>query len=119
MNAPGRHKCYLLDDDEKRMTYSNDQRIPNAGTFVINKEDHTIGNLLRMQILRSPDTKFAGYQLPHPLMNECRVKIQTTSAGTTPIAAFQRAIEDLQGECEVLDRNFREEVAKKKAQQAS
>ena len=47
MNAPERHKCYLLDDDEKRMTYSNDQRIPNAGTFVINKEDHTIGNLLR------------------------------------------------------------------------
>jgi DNA-directed RNA polymerase II subunit RPB11 len=116
MNAPERHKKYQLDDDEKRMTYKNDEKIPNAGTFTINKEDHTVGNLLRMQILRSPDTKFAGYQLPHPLMNECRVKIQTTSAKLTPIGAFQRAIEDLQSEMDILDRNFREQVAKKKAE---
>ena len=113
MNAPERHKRYQLDDDEKRMTYAHDTRIPDAGTFTINKEDHTMGNLLRMQILRDADVKFAGYQLPHPLMNICRVKIQT-SGKKSPVATFQDSVEDLQAEMETLDRQFREQIQRKK-----
>lgn len=58
-----------MDEDEQRLAYAHDERVPDAGTFTINKEDHTIGNLLRMQILREPAVRFAGYQLPHPLMS--------------------------------------------------
>ena len=48
VNAPERSESYRLADGERRVTYSKDTKIPNAGTFTINKEDHTVGNLLRM-----------------------------------------------------------------------
>lgn len=112
MNAPERHKSYLLDEDEPRLEYSKDEKIPNAGTFTINKEDHTIGNLVRIQLLRDKEVRFAGYQLPHPLEHRCLVKIQTTRSKPTPVTAFKRCVDDLQTEFETLDRKFREQVFK-------
>lgn len=32
----------------RRLAYTPDTKIPHAGTFEIIKEDHTLGNLLRM-----------------------------------------------------------------------
>ena len=81
-----------------------------AGTFTINKEDHTVGNLLRMQLLRDGDTRFAGYQLPHPLEHRTLVKIQTVNATPTPVNALSNAINDLFAECDLLDQRFKEEV---------
>lgn len=97
----------MLEDDEKRLEYERDQKIPNAGTFTINKEDHTVGNLIRMQLLRDKEVQFAGYQMPHPLEHRCLVKIQTTSSRPTPVTAFKRCIDDLQSEFETLERKFR------------
>ncbi len=51
MNAPERSNCWRLADDERKISYSSDTKIPNAGNFVIQKEDHTLGNLIRMQLL--------------------------------------------------------------------
>ena len=41
--------------------------IPSASTFTFNKEDHTLGNLLRSHLLKSPHVRFSGYKVPHPL----------------------------------------------------
>ena len=76
-----------------------------AGTFTINKEDHTVGNLLRMQLLRDGDTRFAGYQLPHPLEHVCHVKVETTP-GRAPVEVMGAAVTDLRQEVELLDRGF-------------
>ena len=82
-----------------------------AGTFTINKEDHTVGNLLRMQLLRDGDTRFAGYQLPHPLEHVCHVKVETTP-GRAPVEVMGAAVTDLRQEVELLDRGFRDECAR-------
>jgi DNA-directed RNA polymerase II subunit RPB11 len=111
MNAPERFRSFLLDDGEPRMTYAPDQRIQSAGTFSINKEDHTIGNLLRMQILRDTNCRFVGYMLPHPLVHVCNVKVETEKEAT-PVAVFGQAVGDLRGEVELLDRGFRDECAR-------
>jgi DNA-directed RNA polymerase II subunit RPB11 len=49
MNAPERTAAFMIDEDagEKKITYTPSTKVPNAGTFVFNKEDHTVGNLLR------------------------------------------------------------------------
>mmetsp|Transcript_1677 Transcript_1677/g.2207 ORF Transcript_1677/g.2207 Transcript_1677/m.2207 type:complete len:145 (-) Transcript_1677:118-552(-) len=109
MNAPERHLSYTLEPDEKRITYEKDQKIPNAGVFTIMKEDHTIGNLLRMQLLRDERLKFAGYQMPHPLEHRCLVKVQTTSRRSTPTMAMKDAVNDLELEFAQLEQNFREQ----------
>ena len=95
MNAPDRWASYLLEDGQKRVDYVNDERIPNAGTFTVNKETHTVGNLLQMQLLRNKDVKFCGYQMPHPLEHSMHLKVQTTSKSkATPIGARRPASPD-------------------------
>ena len=111
MNAPERHRSYQLDEGQARMTYEPDQRVASAGTFTINKEDHTVGNLLRMQLLRDGDTRFAGYQLPHPLEHVCHVKVET-APGRAPVEVMGSAVTDLRQEVELLDRGFRDECAR-------
>lgn len=41
--------------------------MPNSVTYQIPQEDHTIGDLLRIYLLKNSDVKFAGYRVPHPL----------------------------------------------------
>ena len=31
-----------------RVTYTKDTKVPNAGAFTVQKEDHTLGNIIRM-----------------------------------------------------------------------
>jgi hypothetical protein len=31
-----------------RISFDRDTKVPNAGTFTLQREDHTIGNLVRM-----------------------------------------------------------------------
>ena len=39
-------ESYYLEENDKKVTFKKDEKIPNAATFQINKEDHTLGNLL-------------------------------------------------------------------------
>eukprot|EP00555_Chaetoceros_dichaeta_P008621 CAMPEP_0198263994 /NCGR_PEP_ID=MMETSP1447-20131203/14317_1 /TAXON_ID=420782 /ORGANISM="Chaetoceros dichaeta, Strain CCMP1751" /LENGTH=121 /DNA_ID=CAMNT_0043952785 /DNA_START=190 /DNA_END=555 /DNA_ORIENTATION=+ len=106
MNAPERFSAFLLDEDigEEKITYASDTKVSNAGTFTINKEDHTIGNLLRMQLLRDREVRFAGYKLPHPLIHNLGLKIQTSSSEHQPVDVLSAAIEDLKNETDELMR---------------
>ena len=44
------------------------------------KEDHTLGNTVRMQLHRDPNVVFAGYQVPHPSDN----RVSSVRAATAP-----------------------------------
>lgn len=46
-NAPDRFALFILGPDEKRVEITEDTHIANAATVVLNKEDHTLGNMLR------------------------------------------------------------------------
>jgi DNA-directed RNA polymerase II subunit RPB11 len=104
MNAPERAAAFLLDEDngEVKIAYTADTKVSNAGTFRLNKEDHTVGNLLRMQLLRNPNVRFAGYIHPHPLLNYIDLKIQTASSNVAPVEVLSAAIEDLANETDHL-----------------
>lgn len=69
----------------QRVIYTKDGKRPNAGTFVFGKEDHTLGNLLRLQLLRDPTVRYAGYRMPHPLVFDCHVRVETVDAKTRPV----------------------------------
>jgi DNA-directed RNA polymerase II subunit RPB11 len=114
MNAPERSASFLLDEDsgEQKIVYTADTKVTNAGTFRFNKEDHTVGNLLRMQLLRDPNVRFTGYIHPHPLVHFLDLKIQTNTATTDPIAVLSNAIEDLSGETDHLITQVQEAIDK-------
>lgn len=46
---------------------SKGQKMANSATYKIPLEDHTIGDLLRIYLLKNNQVKFAGYRVPHPL----------------------------------------------------
>lgn len=114
MNAPERAAAFILDEDagERKIEYTTDTKTTNAGKFRFNKEDHTVGNTLRMQLLRDPNVKFAGYIHPHPLVNFIELKVQTTSSNVAPTEVLSNAIEDLGSETDHLMDAFQEALDK-------
>ena len=51
----------------------NDEKI-NLSIVSIMEEDHTLGNIVRHQLLRDRSVKFSGYRRPHPLENRIEIK---------------------------------------------
>lgn len=86
-----------------------DTKVPNAAIFTVNKEDHTLGNMIRNQLLKDPHVLFAGYKVPHPLEHKFVIRIQTTS-DHTPQEAFMNAITDLMSELSLFEERFKEAV---------
>ena len=66
-NAPLPFEAYLTEEGEKKVEIEKDSRVPNACLYTFHKEDHTLGNLLKQQLLKDPNVIFAGYKVPHPL----------------------------------------------------
>ncbi|KAJ7185729.1 DNA-directed RNA polymerase [Mycena filopes] len=110
MNAPNRHELFVLEDGEKALEVTEDTKIPNAATFKIVKQDHTLGNMLRAQLLTSPVVLFAGYKTPHPLHPHFLLKIQTDGS-ITPAAALEAAASRLIATLSSLEAKFRREFS--------
>ncbi|KAH9478533.1 DNA-directed RNA polymerase II subunit RPB11 [Psilocybe cubensis] len=112
MNAPARHESYVLEDGEKPVELIEDTKIPNAATIKIVKQDHTLGNMLRAQLLAMPEILFAGYKVPHPLHPYFLIKIQTDGT-KTPQAVLEQACTKLIGTMSSLETKFKREFSYK------
>ncbi|GAA5962090.1 hypothetical protein JCM8115_002912 [Rhodotorula mucilaginosa] len=113
MNAPSRYEMFVLADGEAKVIFDEDTKIPNAATLTINKEDHTLANMLRSQLLLLPFVQFAGYRVPHPLEPRVELKVQTDGT-KTPIVAVQEAINALIMLLSRVKKEFSQEVLKVK-----
>ena len=87
--------------------------VPNASLFTFNKEDHTLGNLLRAKLAKSAHVLFAGYQVPHPLFATFKLRVQTDGE-VTPREAVVQACQELVKELQMLDQEFTKEWELKK-----
>ena len=47
MNAPAAFESFLVFDGEKKISVEKGTKVPNTTIFTVNKEDHTLGNLLK------------------------------------------------------------------------
>ncbi|CAG9321420.1 unnamed protein product [Blepharisma stoltei] len=94
MNAPELHELFTLPQGKNKVEYEEDSRIEFAGTFTVHLEDHTLGNIIRMQLLQDDRVRFAGYKAPHPLEQRIQVKIQTDGQ-ISPHEALMNSLESL------------------------
>ena len=111
MNAPDRYERFVVPEGTKKVSYERDTKIINAASFTIEREEHTIGNILRMQLHRDPNVLFAGYKLPHPLQYKIIVRIHTTSQ-SSPMQAYNQSVNDLDRELDHLKSAFEAEMLK-------
>lgn len=77
-------------------------------TFIMNDEDHTLGNALKYFVIRNPDVEFCGYNQPHPSENKIQFRIQTKS--TPAIDALRQGLVDLHSACEHISTTFQTSV---------
>ena len=77
------------------------------------QEDHTMGNMIRMQLHLDRNVVFAGYRIPHPLETKMVVRVQTNGV-KTPQQALEHTLEDLRCEFDTLSRSFEDEFARAK-----
>ncbi|RDL41209.1 RBP11-like subunits of RNA polymerase [Venustampulla echinocandica] len=108
-----RFELFLLGPDEKKCQEAADTRTPNSSVFTFNKEDHTLANMLRSQLLKDPHVIFAGYKVPHPLFASFELRIQT-DGGITPKEALVNGCKSLVGDLEILSREFTKEYELRK-----
>ena len=107
INTPERFLCWRWEDEDgKILSVETDSKMPNAQVLVLYKEDHTIGNIVRLQLLRDNRVRYAGYRMPHPTIHDCHIKIQTMEASQTPLKIFDEALEDLGEEVQRLKTQF-------------
>ena len=92
MNAPEVFEQFK--EQEKKVQCKKVEKMENTCLFIINDEDHTFGNAVKMMLLRNPNVRFAAYRKPHPLENKIEIKIQTNKE-TTPDIAFKEALKNL------------------------
>lgn len=108
MNQPDRYSRFVLPEGTTKVTYQSDTKLEHAATFSFMQEDHTMGNLLRMQLHLDKATVFAGYRIPHPLDAKMVVKVQTNGS-KSPVQAIDNALEDLRSEVQCMITGFENE----------
>ncbi|KAI5285184.1 DNA-directed RNA polymerase II core subunit [Ascosphaera acerosa] len=113
MNAPSRSAAFVLGPGEKKVEVTSDTRAASTSNFVFNKEDHTLGNMLRAQLLQSPHVLFAAYKIPHPLTPKMELRVQTDGS-ITPKDALVAACHELVRDLGTLSREFTKEFELRK-----
>ena len=75
-------KLYEKKLNKDHVEVQKGQKMINSVSYRIPLEDHTVGDLLRIYLLKNKEVKFAGYRVPHPLDAILEVKVQTSSEDT-------------------------------------
>ena len=101
-NIPNRTETFILEDGEKKIEY---EKLNN--TFTIMKEDHTVGNIMQIELLSTPHVTFAGYNKKHPFENKITIRVETDGT-LTPVKAFQNAIRSINKKLKQLLKDFRD-----------
>ena len=67
-----------------RVSVVDDSRIPSTSTVTLNRQDHTVTNLLSNEIRKNENVIFSGYRVPHPLVPKAEIRVQTKPNTQTP-----------------------------------
>ncbi|KAG8461766.1 hypothetical protein KFE25_001384 [Diacronema lutheri] len=114
-NRPESWELVVLPDGTSKVAFEKDKKVENAGRFVVEREDHTLGNLVRMQLLEDTRVAFAGYRMPHPLEHKIHIEVHTT-ANSNPADAMILACNNLIDKLNRMEEKFDAEVARKQHQ---
>eukprot|EP00669_Euglena_mutabilis_P007423 TRINITY_DN2714_c0_g1_i2.p1 TRINITY_DN2714_c0_g1~~TRINITY_DN2714_c0_g1_i2.p1 ORF type:complete len:122 (-),score=50.56 TRINITY_DN2714_c0_g1_i2:210-575(-) len=96
-------------EGDMKLTMTPDTKVENAMLFRMEKEDHTLGNLLRSKLMDDDNVLFVGYRVPHPLTHAVELKVHC-GPETTPAQALQRSLDSVLADLEVIERQFQEQL---------
>nr|QBK87301.1 MAG: RNA polymerase Rpb3/Rpb11 dimerization domain protein [Marseillevirus LCMAC201] len=98
---------YKTDLYKSRIVYNNSVMTSTQETNVTlfyDQEDHTLGNILRHQLLKHQEVLFAGYKITHPLKRSVEVRVQTLD--TPVVETVRTALEEIVKDLDDFDEAF-------------
>ena len=101
-NIPNYLDSVILSDQLIKIEFIKYKENLNYGIFKIQKEDHTIGDLIQTKLLKEPNVIYSGYKQIHPLEHYIILKI-ITNGFISPIEAFDKVLKDLYIKFSVLE----------------
>ncbi|BFZ63472.1 DNA-directed RNA polymerase II core subunit [Saitoella coloradoensis] len=111
MNQPDRFETFYTEPDEIKLKIEPDSKLPYTVTVTFDKEDHTLGNMLRAELLQNEHVIFAGYKVNHPqLYNSFFLRVQMAE-GYEPKDAIMSACTSLIVHLNDLKSRFQESWA--------
>ena len=96
---------FSFGDEESPVVFKPDPLVRNMGSFAIPKEDHTIGNLLRMSLLADKRVRFAGYRMQPQIDNQLLIKLRTRSVHH-PVQVFSEHLAACHQQLKEIERAF-------------
>ncbi len=93
-NIPDPLDSIVLPEKRPKIKFFPDKTKKNCGFFKIEREDHTLGNIIHSQLLKNENVLFCGYKRPHPLEHFIIVKV-ITNGKASPIKIFDSTLKDL------------------------
>ncbi|KAG7969347.1 hypothetical protein I3843_07G027200, partial [Carya illinoinensis] len=75
VNTPNRYERFVVPEGTKKVSYKRDTKIINSTSFTVEREDHTIGNIIHIQLHKDSNVLFSGYKLPHTLQYKIVVRV--------------------------------------------
>lgn len=98
-NIPNRYESFYLEKGEDKVI------IDENGIIIIKKEDHTIGNLIQVELLKEKDIEFVGYKIPHPLEYNILLKIIVKKGDIVKI--YNNGIKQLINKLKIIKKEFK------------
>lgn len=92
----------------QRLNITPDPRVPNCILIKFEREDHTLGNVLRQQLINDPRVIFVAYKIEHPLFANFVMRLQTEE-GYKPRDALRNACSELINLLGELSKKFDQE----------
>jgi len=111
-NQPERLEKFLVPTGVPKVAYKKDTKVKDAATFIIQREDHTLGNVIRHKLLEDQDVIFAAYRIPHPLEHVMHLRVQTNGK-KSPAQAVLSAIDGIVWEVERMQTQFDQQFEEK------
>ena len=93
----------------------------SSATYSFVGEDHTLGNLVRNQIVKNKHVEFCAYSVPHPSEAICNVRIQlaqqpnATSGDLDTNKVLKASLKRVSRVCDALTEKFKTRLAEFKA----
>ncbi|KAK8809318.1 hypothetical protein WA171_000902 [Blastocystis sp. BT1] len=103
MNKPDPSLAVRMDYGMRKVTQITETKISNACKYIIETEDHTLGNILRMDMIDDPKVTFVGYRVPHPLATNIEMRVQTSDPAYPPGKALMESCSRIISLCKELN----------------
>ncbi|KAI8882014.1 RBP11-like subunits of RNA polymerase, partial [Backusella circina FSU 941] len=106
-NVPEGNELFTLPVGKRKVAVELSS--PTSARITIEREDHTLGILLKGKLLSYDDVTFAGYIMPHPLDHYFVMNIQTRCT-IAPKEALLNSIRQLTKDLQLLQLKLTKEI---------